>query len=74
MKWMGVDIVFNHADFRLMSKRVLMEMEKYKEVNLFLRGMVPLIGYPSECVYYERNERFAGESKYPLKKNAVFCL
>ena len=74
MKWMGVDIVFNHADFRLMSKRVLMEMEKYKEVNLFLRGMVPLIGYPSECVYYERNERFAGESKYPLKKMLSFAF
>lgn len=63
MKWMGVDIVFNHADYRLMSKRVLDQLEDYKEVHLFLRGMIPLIGYPSDTVYYERNERFAGESK-----------
>lgn len=74
MQWMGVDIVFNHADYRLMSKRVLMEMEQYKEVNLFLRGMVPLIGYPSDCVYYERQERFAGESKYPFKKMLAFAF
>lgn len=74
MKWMGVDIVFNHADYRLMSKRVLMQMVNYKEVNLFLRGMVPLIGYPSDNVYYERQERFAGESKYPLKKMLSFAF
>ena len=74
MKWMGVDIVFNHADFRLMSKRVLMQMENYKEVNLFLRGIVPLIGYPADNVYYERQERFAGESKYPLKKMIYFAI
>ena len=74
MKWMGVDIVFNHADYRLMSKRVLMQLENYKEVNLFLRGMVPLIGYPSDNVYYERQERFAGESKYPLKKMLSFAF
>lgn len=74
MKWMGVDIVFNHADYRLMSKRVLEQMENYKEVNLFLRGMVPLIGYPSDNVYYERQERFAGESKYPLKKMLSFAF
>lgn len=74
MQWMGVDIVFNHADYRLMSKRVLDELENYKEVNLFLRGMLPLIGYPSDCVYYERNERFAGESKYPLKKMLSFAF
>ena len=74
MKWMGVDIVFNHADYRLMSKRVLDQMEHYKEVNLFLRGMVPLIGYPSDNVYYERQERFAGESKYPLKKMLSFAF
>lgn len=74
MKWMGVDIVFNHADFRLMSKRVLEQLEHYKEVNLFLRGIVPLIGYPSTEVYYERNERFAGESKYPLKKMLAFAF
>ena len=74
MKWMGVDIVFNHADFRMMSKRVLEQLEHYKEVNLFLRGIVPLIGYPSTEVYYERNERFAGESKYPLKKMLAFAF
>lgn len=74
MKWMGVDIVFNHADYRLMSKRVLDQLEQYREVHLFLRGMVPLIGYPSDVVYYERNERFAGESKYPLKKMLAFAF
>lgn len=74
MGWMGVDIVFNHADYRLMSKRVLDELENYKEVHLFLRGMVPLIGYPSDTVYYERHERFAGESKYPLKKMLAFAF
>lgn len=74
MKWMGVDIVFNHADYRLMSKRVLDQLEDYKEVHLFLRGMIPLIGYPSDTVYYERNERFAGESKYPLKKMLAFAF
>lgn len=74
MGWMGVDIVFNHADYRLMSKRVLDELEHYKEVHLFLRGMVPLIGYPSDQVYYERHERFAGESKYPLKKMLAFAF
>ncbi|MBP3703344.1 MAG: glycosyltransferase family 2 protein [Lachnospiraceae bacterium] len=74
MKWMGVDIVFNHADFRLMSKRSLEQLANYEEVNLFLRGIVPLIGYPSTNVYYERNERFAGESKYPLKKMLSFAF
>lgn len=74
MLWMGVDIVFNHADYRLMSKRVLEQLEDYKEVNLFLRGIIPLIGYPSANVYYERNERFAGESKYPLKKMLSFAF
>lgn len=74
MRGMGVDIVFNHADFRLMSKRVLDRLEDYKEVNLFLRGIVPLIGYPSDNVYYERKERFAGESKYPLKKMLSFAF
>lgn len=71
---MGVDIVFNHADFRLMSKRVLNQLENYSEVNLFLRGIIPLIGYPSDKVYYERHERFAGESKYPLKKMLSFAF
>ena len=68
MMAMGVDIVYNHADCRLMSKRSLYDLEQFKEVNLFLRGIVPLIGYQSAVVTYERNERFAGESKYPLKK------
>lgn len=65
---MGVEVVFNHADYRLASKRVLDELENYHEVNLFLRGIFPLIGFKSEVVYYERGERCAGESKYPLKK------
>ena len=73
MKLMGVDIVYNHADYRLTSKRVLEHFADYKEVNLFLRGMFPLIGYKSDVVYYERNERFAGESKYPLKKMLNFA-
>lgn len=71
---MGVDIVYNHADFRLMSKRALNEMENFKEVNLFLRGIVPMVGFPSTNVYYERHERFAGESKYPLKKMLHFAF
>lgn len=73
MKAMGVDIVYNHADYRLASKRVLEKLENYQEVNLFLRGMFPLIGFKSDVVYYERNERFAGESKYPLKKMLNFA-
>ena len=72
--FMGVDIVYNHADFRLMSKRVLNAMEDYKEVNLFLRGIIPMVGFPSTNVYYERHERFAGESKYPLKKMLHFAF
>ena len=73
MELLGVDIVYNHADYRLTSKRVLNELEKFDEVNLFLRGMFPLIGFKSDIVYYERNERFAGESKYPLKKMLNFA-
>ena len=73
MSFMGVDIVFNHADYRLTSKRVLDEFENYHEVNLFLRGIFPLIGYKSDKVYYERAERFAGKSKYPLKKMLNFA-
>lgn len=73
MKLMGVDIIFNHADYRLTSKRILEELEKYNEVNLFLRGIFPLIGFKSDIVYYERAERFAGESKYPLKKMLNFA-
>ena len=64
----GVDIIYNHADYRLMSKRALDALAEYKEVNLFLRGIVPLIGFKFATVSYERHERFAGESKYPLKK------
>ncbi len=73
MKLMGVEIVFNHADYRLTSKKALDELEKYQEVNLFLRGMFPLIGFKTATVYYERNERFAGESKYPLRKMLGFA-
>ncbi len=70
----GGDIVYNHADFRLMSKRALNGLAEFGEVNLFLRGIVPMIGYPSAIVYYERAARFAGESKYPLKKMLFFAL
>ena len=73
MKLMGVDIFFNHADYRLTSKRVLDEFSGFKEVNLFLRGIFPLIGFNVEIVYYERQERFAGVSKYPLKKMFNFA-
>lgn len=68
MNWMGADCVFNHADYRLISSRVLQEFANFKEVNIFLRGMVPLVGFKSTSVYYERAERIAGESHYPLKK------
>lgn len=68
MKWMGADTVFNHADYRLVSSRVLKEFANFKEVNIFLRGMFPLVGFKSTCVYYERHERIAGQSHYPLKK------
>ena len=64
----GVKTVYNHADYRLMSKRALQEFSKYQEINLYLRGVMPLIGYETDCVYYERKERVVGESKYPLKK------
>ena len=68
MKWMGADTVFNHADYRLVSSRALKEFSNFREVNIFLRGMFPLVGFKSTCVYYERHERIAGESHYPLKK------
>lgn len=74
MKFLGVEIVFNHADYRLMSKRALEGLEEFDEVNLFLRGIIPQIGYPSTTVTYERGERFAGESKYPLKKMLAFAF
>ena len=73
MGLLGADIVYNHADYRLMSKRALNGLEQFKEVNLFLRGVVPMIGYKSDKVYYARKERFAGESKYPLKKMLAFA-
>ncbi len=74
MKFLGADTVYNHADYRLMSRKALDGLEKFGEVNLFLRGLVPMIGYPSTKVFYERAERFAGESKYPLKKMLFFAL
>ena len=73
MNWMGVEVVYDHADYRLMSARALDGLAEFKEVNLFLRGMVPLIGYRTDKVYYERAPRFAGESKYPLKKMLSFA-
>lgn len=74
MKGLGVNSVYNHADYRLMSKRAVEQLSCFKERNLFLRGIVPLIGYNTTCVYYERNERFAGESKYPLRKMINFAI
>ena len=65
---MGAEVVYNHADYRLVSSKVLNEFENFKEVNLFLRGMFPLVGFKSTSVYYERHERIAGESHYPLRK------
>lgn len=73
MKAMGADVVFNHADYRLMSRKALEGMREFEEVNLFLRGVVPMVGYKSDSVYYERKERLAGESKYPLKKMLAFA-
>lgn len=74
MSRLGADTVYNHADYRLMSRRALEGLAEFKEVNLFLRGIVPMIGYSSTSVYYARNERFAGESKYPLKKMLAFAF
>ena len=73
MNVLGVDVMYNHADYRLMSKRAVQGLSEFKEVNLFLRGIVPLIGYRYSIVEYERHERFAGESKYPLKKMLAFA-
>ena len=73
MKKMGVDLVFNHADFRLLSRRALESLKEYDESNLFLRGIVREVGYPSSTVEYERQAREAGESKYPLKKMLSFA-
>ncbi|MBE5932847.1 MAG: glycosyltransferase family 2 protein [Lachnospiraceae bacterium] len=74
MEKMGVEIVYNHADYRLMSKRAIEELAGYKEVNLFLRGIIPMIGFKTSTVEYERDKRFAGESKYPLKKMIAFAI
>ena len=74
MNDLGVEMIYNHADYRLMSKRALQGLSQFEEVNLFLRGMVPLIGYKYSVVEYERHERFAGESKYPLKKMLSFAI
>lgn len=74
MHSMGVNVIYNHADYRLMSKRVLENLAEFKEVNLFLRGLIPLIGFKSTEVYFDRSERFAGESKYPLKKMLSFAF
>ena len=74
MNHMGANTVYNHADYRLMSRRALDGLSQFKEVNLFLRGIVPMIGFRTDVVYYERAERFAGESKYPLKKMIAFAI
>lgn len=74
MKSLGVDSVYNHADYRLLGRRALDGLAQYREVNLFLRGMVPLVGFHSTSVYYERHERLAGKSHYPLKKMLSFAL
>ncbi|OQP18402.1 MULTISPECIES: glycosyltransferase family 2 protein [Geobacillus] len=74
MRAIGIELIYNHADFRLMSKRALDELSRYTEVNLFLRGLVPLVGFRSTCVFYDRHERWAGQSKYPLKKMLAFAF
>ena len=74
MRRMGADVVYDHADYRLMSKRALQALAEYGESNLFLRGIVPDIGYKSDVVYYERSERAAGKSKYPLRKMIAFAV
>ena len=74
MDYLGANTVFNHADYRLMSKRAVESLSEFNEVNLFLRGIIPMIGYKTDYVYYERNERFAGESKYPLSKMLSFAV
>ena len=74
MHALGVEIVYNHADYRLMSRRAVEELKNYKEVNLFLRGIIPLIGFKTATVEYDRGKRFAGESKYPLRKMIYFAI
>lgn len=68
LNWMGAEVIFNHADYRLISSKVLQKFSDFKEVNIFLRGMIPLVGFKSTSVYYKRHERIAGESHYPLSK------
>jgi glycosyltransferase involved in cell wall biosynthesis len=74
MRIMGTDTIHNHADFRLLSRRVIEALKDFREVNLFIRGIVPLIGFRSSIVHYDRSERFAGESKYPLRRMIEFAL
>lgn len=74
MKMMGVNLVYNHADFRLLSKRALNELQRFEEVNLFLRGIVPLLGFNSTSIFYDRKERYAGKTKYPFKKMLAFSF
>ena len=74
MKFLGVECIYNHADYRLTSKKVLNALEEYDETNLFLRGIIPTIGYKSDIVYYDRGERYAGKTKYPLKKMISFAI
>ena len=74
MNLLGVETIYNHADFRLLSSKVVKELEKYDEVNLFLRGLIPLVGFKSTSVYYKRNARLAGESHYPLKKMIALAI
>lgn len=74
MKWMGAETVYNHADYRLMSRRALNALSDFSEINLFLRGLVPLVGFKSDCVYYERDKRVAGKSKYTLRKMLSFAF
>ena len=74
MNFLGAEVVYNHADFRLISARVLRELSKFQEVNIFLRGMIPLVGFKSSCVMYKRNKRAAGTSHYPFTKMAAFAF
>ncbi|SEM54440.1 glycosyltransferase family 2 protein [Paenibacillus sp. OV219] len=74
MRKLGIDLIYNHADFRLMSKRAVTELEGFEERNMFLRGIVPMLGLKNDVVYYDRKERFAGETKYPLKKMIAFAF
>jgi len=74
MKWLGADIIYNHADYRLLSNRVLCELSNFNEVNIFLRCMIPLVGFQSTSVFYDRKERIAGESHYPFKKMLSFAF